>query len=370
MNADFDYGDALPGGPVRGRGAGLNPANRFDSVRLHVLGEHLDECLEAMAPAARPATQVLADDSRTIINKLDPANSPDIGFRWTINPYRGCEHGCIYCYARPGHEFLGLSCGVDFETKIFAKFEAPKLLQRELGRPSWKGETIVLSGVTDPYQSVEARLAITRQCLHVLAECRQPVSIVTKSRLVLRDLDLLRRLASHGAVRVALSLTSVDAKLSALMEPRASAQADRLGAMRELSAAGVPVTAMIAPVVPGLNDHHLPRLLEAAAEAGATSASHVLLRLPHQIKALFLEWVSRHFPDRAAHVESLIRQTRGGDLYDARHGVRMRGQGPIAEQIGSMFKLYARRFGLDGRPAPLSSESFVRPNGDGQMVMF
>ncbi|MEX0745997.1 MAG: PA0069 family radical SAM protein [Phycisphaeraceae bacterium] len=374
-----EYRDAFSHGQPRGRAAGLNPGNRFESVRLHVLGDHLDAMLvetdEAGETAAGPQipTHVLRDHTRTLINYVDPAKSPDIGFRWTINPYRGCSHGCIYCYARPGHEYLGLSSGLDFETTLFAKLDAPALLERELARPKWRGEPIVMAGVTDAYQPVEAKLNITRQLLTIMARCRQPVSIVTKNKLVLRDLDLLAELASHRAAHVAVSLTTLDAKLARCMEPRASHPRDRLEAIRQLSAAGVPVTVMTAPIIPGLNDRELPQLLAAAAEAGATSAGYVLLRLPHQIKALFLDWLKRHYPDRAGKVESFIRQSRGGELYDATHGSRMRGQGPIAEQIEQVFHLFKRRHGLAGGWAGLSSDAFIKPappRRDGQLGLF
>ena len=364
----FEYAGALPSGPVRGRGAGLNPANRFESVGLSVHGEFLDqEAARRSGSPALMATQVHADDSRTVINRVD---SPDLDFNWTVNPYRGCEHGCIYCYARPGHETLGLSCGVDFETTIFAKFDARRILRRELGRPSWAGDPIVLSGVTDPYQPVESKLKITRQCLEVFAACRQPLSVVTKSRLVLRDLDLIGELARHDAVSVCVSLTSLDSRLAAKMEPRASCPEDRLHTVRKLAEARVPVTVLMAPIVPGLTDTHIPKVLEAAAEAGAVSAGYVLLRLPHQVEALFLDWLRREFPQRANHVASLVRQTRGGRLNDGRFGVRMRGEGPIATHIGSMFRLWARRCGLRRRSPPLSNRAFVRPADKGQMMLW
>ncbi|MFA9479488.1 PA0069 family radical SAM protein [Phycisphaerales bacterium AB-hyl4] len=370
MDEAFEYCDGLPNGPVRGRGAGLNPGNRFEDVRLHVLGEHLDAVLVEHDAQRQVTTRVLRDQSRTLINYVDPAKSPDIGFRWTINPYRGCEHGCIYCYARPGHEYLGLSSGLDFETTILAKLDAPALLERELDKATWQGEPIVMAGVTDVYQPIEAKLRLTRGLLEVMARCRQPVSLITKNKLILRDLDLLMELAKHDAVHAAVSLTTLDATLAQRMEPRASHPRDRLEAIRQLSAAGVPVTVMAAPIIPGLNDRELPALLKAAAEAGATSAGYVLLRLPYQIKALFLDWLARHYPQRAGKVESFIRQARGGELYEATHGKRMRGEGAMAEQIGDVFRLFRRRYGLTGQRHALSSDAFVRPNRDGQMSLF
>ena len=312
-------------------------------------------------------TRVYMDQSRQIINRVD---SPDLPFHWTLNPYRGCETGCSYCYARPTHETLGFSCGLDFETKIVAKPEAPRLLRRELASSKWSGEPIVMSGVTDCYQPLEAKLKITRQCLEVMAECRQPVSIVTKHRLVTRDIELLAELARHRAVNVYLSLTTLDHKLAAAMEPRASCPRDRLRAISELADAGVPVGVMIAPVIPGLNDKEIPALLEAAAGAGVGAATWVLLRLPYQVKTLFLDWLHMNFPDRAARVEGLIRGMRGGNLNGARFGDRMRGHGPVAAQIAETFRVFAARHGLDrGLPAP-SSAAFVRPAVDGQLNLF
>ena len=365
----FEYADGLPTGRPRGRGAGLNPANRYEPLSLHVLGEEYDRLAEETDEAAKVRTVVYRDASRSILNRVDP-NSADIGFNWTINPYRGCEHGCIYCYARPDHERLGMSCGLDFETQIFAKPEAPQMLEKALASPKWQGEPIVMAGVTDPYQPIERKLRITRGCLEVMARCGQPVSFVTKNRLVRRDLDLLSQLAGAGAARVAVSITTLDASLAAKMEPRAASPRERLETVRVLSEAGVPTLVMVAPIVPGLTDRETPAILEAAAEAGASGASYVLLRLPHQIKALFLDWLKREFPDRASRVESLIRQTRGGQLYDSRFGVRQRGEGPVAEQIRQQFQVFARRYGLSGRLEPLSSDAFRHPAPDGQLGLF
>lgn len=374
MGEGYEYRDALPDGRLRGRGAGVDPGNRFEGVRLHVLGEHLDAAArEAGGACARRATQVLTDDTKKVIHKVD---SPDMGMSWTVNPYRGCEHGCIYCYARPYHEYLGLSSGIDFETRIIAKHDAPRLLARELAKPSWHAEPVVMSGITDCWQPIESELRIARGCLEVLAQCRQPVTLITKNRLILRDLDLIEELHRYGAIHVAVSLTTLDNALAAKMEPRASSPADRLHTISRLAAAGVPVTVMTAPIIPGLTDRELPRLLEAAAGAGATSAGYVLLRLPWQIKALFLDWLGHHFPGRAKHVEMLIRDAHGGKLYDPAPGVRRRGRddSPIAQQIGGVFRMFRRRYGLDrGRAsgaAGLSNEHFRRPTLDGQRSLF
>ncbi len=358
---------ALEIGRARGRGAQVNPGNRFESVRLRVLGEAMDAARLERPEGAQVATRVYADSTRTIIN---PVDSPDLGFKWTINPYRGCEHGCVYCYARPTHEALGFSCGLDFETKIVAKLDAGRLLRRELARPSWRAETIVMSGVTDPYQPVEAELKITRACLEVMVECRQPVGMVTKNSMIARDLDLLGELARHGAVSAAVSITTLDNALARKMEPRASAPRERLATIERLARAGVPVGVMVAPVIPGLTDHEAPAILKGAAEAGATRAGTILLRLPHGVKGVFLEWLAREFPDRAGKVESLLRQARGGRLYEAKFGERQTGKGERAEKVRETFALFARKFGLDGEWPSLSNAGFRRPRGEGEMGLF
>lgn len=343
---DHDHKDALPSGPVRGRGAGLNPGNRFEDIRLHVLGEHLDEHARERPLGTLVGTRVLPDAARGVIN---PVDSKDLNFKWTVNPYRGCEHGCIYCYARPGHEYLGLSSGLDFETTILAKHEAPRLLREELARPSWKGEPIMFAGVTDVYQPVERELRITRRCLEVMLEFGQPLSIVTKSKLILRDLDLLRELAARNLVHVAVSITTLDNALAGAMEPRAASPRARLDVIRTLAAEKIPVMVFTAPIIPGLTDHEIPRLLQESHRAGAAAAGYVLLRLPYQIKALFLDWLQREYPDRAARIEHLIRDTRSGALYDSRWRIRQKGEGEIAAQIARVFQVFQRKYKLDGR---------------------
>lgn len=355
---------------VRGRGAAINPGNRFETVRLHVCGEALDAAAEAHPDGVQLTTTIHADATRRIINAVDPRVSPEIGFRWTINPYRGCEHGCVYCYARPSHELLGFSSGLDFETQIVAKHDAPALLRRELSDPRWRPATIMLSGVTDPWQPLERKLRLTRGVLEVLSACRHPVSMISKNRLIVRDIDLIAPLARIGAARAAISITTLDERLARAMEPRASRPADRLRAVAELSAAGIDVVVMVAPVIPGLTDRELPAILEAARNAGAKGAGWVMLRLPFQLKEIFLAFLRQHYPQRAAHVESLIRDTREGALYDSRPGVRMRGEGPVAEQIGAMFRAFARRYGLDAELPPLRCDHFVAPTIDGQLSLF
>lgn len=361
----------VAGAHLRGRGAGLNPGNRFEDVRLHVLGEHLDLIALEHPDGMQVATRVFRDRSRSVLNEVE---SPDLPFRWTVNPYRGCEHGCVYCYARPGHEYLGLSSGLDFETKILAKVDAPELLRSELVKDGWDGEGIVLSGVTDPYQPIERELRITRRVLEVCVELAQPVSVVTKNAMVTRDVDLFAQLAVHHAVHVAISVTTLDNRLASAMEPRASAPGARLKAIETLAKAGIPVTVMVAPVVPALNEPEIPAILRAAKNAGARHAGFVLLRLPFQIKALFLDWLAREFPDRAGHVESAIRDTRDGELYQSDWAVRQRGTGARAKQIADIFKVFARQLGMDQWPEAKSPAEFLRRKASrqsrGQLGLF
>lgn len=362
-------GDAGMVPRVRGRGATINPTGRFEPVSLTVDGEYLDAEVRENPEGRQIATTVREDHARTIINRVD---SPDMHFNWTINPYRGCEHGCVYCYARPGHEYLGLSPGIDFETVLFAKRDAARLLRAELSHKDWVGETIVMSGVTDPYQPVERELGITRSVLEVMVECRQPVSIITKSRLVLRDMDLLATLHAHRAVHVAVSITSLDNATASTLEPRASSPQARLETVRVLASAGIPVTVMVAPVIPAINDHEIPRILEAVAEAGATNAAYILLRLPHQNKAIFRAWLDEHYPERANRVESLIRQCRGGELSSAEFGERFVGTGPVAEQIRQTFGVFSRRLNLNRSLPRHDASGFRRPKigPNGQMSLF
>lgn len=354
---------------VRGRGTPLNPGNRFEPRRLEVLGEHLELITVEHPDGLAIPTRVYADRSRSVINRVD---SPDLPFRWTLNPYRGCEHGCIYCYARPSHEMLGFSCGADFESRIVAKIDAPNLLREELKSPAWRGEPIMISGVTDPYQPLESRLRVTRAVLEVMRDFAQPISLITKNRLITRDIDILADLARERAVCAAISLTTLDASLARRMEPRASSPRDRLAAIRVLADAGVPVTVMTAPIIPGLNDHEIPALLEAAHDHGASSAGYILIRLPFQVKDLFLEWLARHFPDRASRVESLIRNARDGELNGSRFGSRFKGGGPRAEQVRGTFRLFARRLGLDEPGRSASNEAFLKRRAarESQLCLF
>ena len=338
--------------PIRGRGASANPANRFEALAIE---PDPAQRPEHEAPALR--TRFYRDFSRTIIAHND---SPDVGFESSINPYRGCEHGCIYCYARPTHEYLGFSAGLDFESRIMVKEDAPELLAKELSAPRWKPQVLVMSGVTDPYQPVERRLQITRRCLEVLARFRNPVGIITKNQLVTRDLDWLGELAAHQAVAVNISITSLDPKLQRILEPRTSAPRARLEVIRQLRAAGVPVGVMTAPVIPGLTDHEVPAILAAAAEAGAQFAGYTVVRLPYAVAPLFERWLDEHFPDRKEKVLGRIRHLRGGGrLNDPRFKSRMRGEGIFAEQIRDLFTAGCKRAGLGERPK-LSTASFRR----------
>lgn len=351
-----------------GGGVASNPPNRFEPIQLQILGETLDDDLRDHGAPTGPLTRAHADRTRSLIN---PVDSPDLPMRWTVNPYRGCEHGCIYCYARPGHEYFGLSCGLDFETKVFVKYDAPRLFREELASVRWQGEPISFSGVTDCYQPLEAKLQITRECLKIASQCHQPISIVTKSALVTRDIDLLAPLAKLHAASVAVSVTTLDPWLSGKLEPRAASPASRLRAIRELADAGIPVTVMVAPIIPGLNDAEVPLILEAASAAGATGAGYVLLRLPYQVKTLFLDWLQRHVPDRAARIESLIRQTREGDLYSAAFGQRLKGDGPIAQTLATTFRVFCAKHHLKREWPALSSKHFQRPTRTpGQLALF
>lgn len=351
----------LPG-VRRGRGATLNPAGRFEPAERAPFDDGWGS-LEALAGEPAPATEVRADAARTVITRNQ---SPDIGFDRSINPYRGCEHGCIYCYARPSHAYLGLSAGLDFETRIFAKHDAARLLRAELARPGYRPAPIALGTNTDPYQPVERRLAITRAVLEVLLETRHPFTITTKGAGILRDLDLLAAAAERGLVRVDVSVTTLEPTLARRMEPRAAAPWRRLEVIRALRAAGVPVGANLSPVVPGLNDHEIEQVAAAVAEAGAGWLNAILLRLPYEVKELFSAWLAAHYPERAARVLSLLRQCRAGRLNDPRFGHRMRGSGPLADLIAARFARARRRHGLD-RPPELRCDLFRPPAADGQL---
>jgi DNA repair photolyase len=346
--------------PLRGRGALQNPAGRFEPIEV----VYDPESPELEPDAIR--TQYFRDHSQSIIATND---SPDVGFNASINPYRGCEHGCIYCFARPTHEYLGMSAGLDFESKIFVKMDAPRLLRKALSARSWVPQTVIVSGVTDCYQPIERHLKLTRQCLEVMAEFRNPAGIITKNHLITRDIDVLRELAEYNCIRVFISVTTLDENLARSMEPRASAPAMRLRAIRELSAAGIPVGVMMGPVIPGLTDHEMDAIFKSAAEAGATSAGYVMLRLPHGVKDLFETWLETHFPARKDRVLNKLRGMRGGKLYESKWGTRMRGEGSYADYVSEMFELCRRRHGLDG-PRPELSTGHFRTGEPTQLSLF
>ncbi|OJF90411.1 PA0069 family radical SAM protein [Pararhizobium antarcticum] len=342
----------------RGRGAALNTSGRFEPLSRELVDDGW-ETLEDLPPFR---TEVQVEKPRTVISRND---SPDIPFDRSINPYRGCEHGCIYCFARPTHAFMGLSPGLDFEAKLFAKPDAAKLLERELAKPGYKVRPIAIGTNTDPYQPVEKEWRIMRQILEVLAKADHPVMIVTKSAMVMRDIDILAPMAEKGLAKVGISITTLDRKLARSMEPRASTPSKRLEAVRALSDAGIPTSVLMAPIIPALNDHEIERVLDSAKTAGATEASYVLLRLPLEVSPLFRDWLLRCYPGRYQHVMSLVRSMRGGKDYDAEFGKRMKGAGPYAWQIGRRFELAAKRLGLNLARRQLNSDLFVPPLGTG-----
>jgi DNA repair photolyase len=349
-----------PHSAIHGRGANVNPPNRFE--RLHV--EPDPDCPPEEYP--NPRTQFFYDSTESLLTKND---SPDVGFMYGLNSYRGCEHGCAYCFARPYHEYLGWSSGLDFETKIMVKLRAPELLRKELSAKKWQPQPIAMSGATDCYQPAERQFKLTRACLQVCAELRHPIFIITKNALVTRDIDVLAELAGHNCIAVHVSVTTLDSDLGGKMEPRASRPAARLRAMKDLSSAGVPVGVMVAPVVPGLTDHEMPAILEAAAAAGAKRAGYVLLRLPFAVKEVFTQWLDDHEPTKKARILDRLRTLSGGNLYSSDWGKRMSGEGIFAEQLKNMFEVNARRAGLNLERFALSTEHFRRPGGE-QLTLF
>jgi DNA repair photolyase len=374
--------------PMRGRGASWSPANRFEKLHVDLTdGDVVQVGLSAGHPerseaqsrepaesakgnatgfldfarndsgeGTRSQTQYFGDATKSIITRN---TSPDVGFETSLNPYRGCEHGCIYCYARPTHEYLGFSAGLDFESKIMVKTNAPELLRAELESPRWEPQTLVLSGVTDPYQPVERKLRITRGCLEVLAQFRNPVAIITKNHLVTRDIDVLRELAASKAAAVNVSVTSLDPNLQRVLEPRTTSPQGRLDAIGQLRAANIPVGVMVAPIIPGLTDHEIPKILAACAKAGAQFAGYTIIRLPWAVAPLFEHWLEEHFPERKEKVLGRIRNLRGNRLNNSQWHTRMTGEGIFAEQIASLFKIACRRAGIGERPT-LSCNSFRR----------
>ena len=346
--------------PLRGRGSASNPKNRFESI------ERVPEPPEDDDDISSPDTLFFPDSSKSIIAYND---SPDVGFDASVNPYRGCEHGCVYCYARPTHEYLGFSAGLDFETKIMIKDDAPELLRKELANPKWKPQLVGLSGNTDCYQPVEKTKQLTRRCLEVLLEFRNPVVIITKNHLVTRDIDILSELARYDCIGVTLSLTTLDHKLASLLEPRASRPARRLAAIRALADAKVPVGYLQAPMIPGLTDSEAPAIGIAAAKAGATFSGYVALRLPFAVKALFEQWLEQHYPDKKDKILNRVREIRGGKRNDPNFKTRMRGEGIYAEQMAKLFQLARKKSGIAGRWPKLTTEHFRRLGKD-QLSLF
>lgn len=341
---------------LHGRGSAIVKGSRFDSTQVEPEYDYLE--YEEEWPL--PRTHFYKDASKTVVTEN---NSPDIGFRFSINPYRGCEHGCAYCYARPTHEYLGFSAGLDFESKIMVKEDAPELLRQKLLSPKWVPESIAMSGVTDCYQPAERRYQLTRRCLQVLAEFRNPVFIITKNRLITRDLDVLQELASFNAVGVFLSITTLDADLCGVLEPRTSRPSSRLKAIEELAKLGVPVGVNVAPVIPGLTDHEMPAILKAAKEAGASQAGYTPLRLPLAVGPIFTDWLEMHRPHHKEKVLGRIRDLRGGKINDSEFGSRMRGVGQWSEHFRQMFKLFSQKEGLNQKNWNLSADHFTR-HGD------
>lgn len=355
--------------PMRGRGAGDNPPNRFERLHYEAApGEGLTAAeFEAEYGDAPPVdTQFFTEKARSILTRND---SPDVGFEVSVNPYRGCEHGCIYCYARPTHEFLGFSAGLDFETKIVVKEDAPQLLRKELSSKRWQPQVVAMSGVTDCYQPIERKLMLTRRCLEVLSEFRNPVGIVTKNHLVTRDIDVLQEMARYNAAAVFVSVTSLQLELAGKLEPRASRPERRLAAIRALAEAGVPVGVLICPVIPGLTDHEIPAILQAAADAGARFAGYNMLRLPYAVKELFEAWLEDHYPEKKNKVLNKVRSVRGGKLNESAFSERMVGQGVFADQVASLFRIGRRKAGFTERGPGLSKAAFRRPTA-GQMSLF
>lgn len=349
-------------------GSRIDPPNRFEKTHSEPDFEHLEWDTEYLKERQDRRIEYITDSSRSIVSEN---NSPDIPFRFSLNPYRGCIHSCSYCYARPSHELLGFNAGLDFETRIVVKPEAPKLFRDFLARDSWKPEPIMFSGVTDCFQPAEREFRLTRQCLEVAEEAHQPVSIVTKNALVLRDLEILKGLAAHNLVHVFLSLTTLDAQLARDMEPRTSIPPARLRAITTLAEAGVPVGVMLAPIIPGLNDSEVPAILEAARDAGATAAGYVLLRLPLTVEPVFIEWLERTQPLKAEKVLGRVRETRGGKLNNSTWGERMVGTGEIADQIKKVFRLFRQKHGLDRKLPPHNCDVFCPPTpSSGQRRLF
>lgn len=349
---------------LRGRAAGINPSGRFEPISRHVFDDGW-QTIDELPPFK---TEVQAERPKSVITRNQ---SPDISFDRSINPYRGCEHGCIYCFARPSHSYMGLSAGLDFESRLFAKQGVGKLLEKELSKKGYEPRTIAIGTNTDPYQPIEKEHRVMREILEVLEKANHPVAIVTKSALVTRDIDILSRMAEKGLAKVALSITTLDRRLARAMEPRAATPSLRLKAVSELAEASIPTSVMVAPVIPALTDHEIERILDSASGAGAKEAGYILLRLPLEVSPLFRDWLLRHYPDRYRHVMNVLRSMRGGKDYDAEWGKRMRGQGPYAIQTGRRFSIACKRLGLNTEKLRLRTDLFVPPiAAEEQLALF
>jgi len=346
--------DPMP--PVKGRGTTLNPENRFERIKIEADLDWLD-----LEPDRKVATEFFVDRSKTILAKND---SPDLSFTYSINPYRGCEHGCLYCYARPSHEYFGLSSGLDFETKILVKPDAPQLLEQQFQSKRWQPQMVAFSGNTDCYQPIEKQLQITRKCLEVFLKFRNPVGVITKNALILRDLDILKELAQHNLLVATISVTTLDNQLARKMEPRTSAPEKRLEALERLAAAGIPTNVNVAPVIPGLTDHEMPMILKEAAARGVKNAAYILLRLPYSVKELFFNWLNHYYPNHVKKVMHAVEDTRAGSLNDPCFSTRLSGVGVRAAAIGRIFKLCCAKYGLNQQKIVLNTEHFRHGNLD------
>lgn len=351
--------------PIVGRGAGFNPPNRFEEIKVETTPEDLAQYFEDPDPERKILTKFYFDHTKSILAKNE---SPDLGFTYSINPYRGCEHGCIYCYARPSHEYLGFSSGIDFESKILVKQDAPRLLRESFLNKSWIPQVILFSGETDCYQPIERKLQITRECLKVFLKFRNPISMITKNALIQRDVDILKDLAGLNLVSVIISITTLNEKLARIMEPRTSTPSKRFETVEVLAKNGIPVSVNVAPLIPGLNDEEIPAIVKRAADKGAHSASYSLLRLPYAVKDLFLDWLKRELPEKAGRIENRIRSVRGGKLSNSDFGIRMSGEGKMSESIDQLFKSVVERSGLNKTKLNLATDLFVRDQD--QMRLF
>ncbi len=352
---------------LKSRGAALNTKNRFEPFHIEFDEEYLNEYFDSGENLKKVKTQFFNDNTKSILAKND---SPDLGFDYSINPYRGCEHGCIYCYARPSHEYLGFSAGLDFETKIMVKKDAPQLLEEAFSKKSWIPQSIMFSGNTDCYQPVERKLGITRECLKVFLKFRNPVGVITKNALIQRDIDILKELAELSLVTTVISITTLHRELSRKLEPRTSVPVKRLETISKLSSEGIPIGVNVAPIIPGLNDEEIPAILKAAAECGAVFAGRTILRLPYSIKDLFIEWLERNYPEKASRILNRIKEVRGGELSSAEFGKRMRGEGKYAEHIHQLFKTCCNRYGLNKEKIEIRTDLFKPPrkaSGQGEL---